>query len=984
MDAVPIISAISSSFSGISQVDSESTLDFVNGPENEDNNDDEHSDGNVVGELIPFSPLDGCEPLEQSIFTTTSANNNVSTKILFSPSEQNSKIVVLMEMSGNCSIDRKLMMAQRIPSVVGIILIGPILPTDQDILLKGIKSRLVVFSVATGIGETLLSLTNWYRQHRILPVPPGGLPTLNNSSPTMTASNVTSFAAVSDSAPVNHSQDDAWLRATLVTGLDASRNLGVLEFALLVVVVLLAVSFITSIVLHFYFFHSRGHQQGQGGNTETGFQQQQVLPEAYLRYLPIRVYGDLENVQSGLRKRSSTPDDAVFLNTHSGVDDGSQSSAPITLESRIQNTSTTINIVDINSNIDNPIENGQRIRSTSTSRSGTTSAGNNSAATVASPAPSVRSTSSWLMKTIRSSLYYFSSGKPTSPILFNDMCPICIEDFSIKSKVRELPCQHIFHPECIDAWLVNRASSCPMCKFDCYNSLKRALEEKELNDNTCTEDQNVERLANRYQVKIFCPALRCQAKKRSYEEKDHDLLYQFLIVKNSSIPISELRSAIKDRFSSLYAPDRTPDHYDMCDEDVLSEVLGDQSTILVITDQTDPCAGPVSSKKQRNSYSSDEAEIEDLISKFSPIQSDSDAHDPFPHLGGASVNFHQETEDEEIETIVAPALSSTSSADMEDEEEDDDDLEEESLSITESLGESDEVDSAPDGPPLNMPATKIAATANFKQQHPSDEEKKPNLIKQTHTIVGEEAKNKAAVVQKYGHPNANHHKKHSESESSEDDTSDTDTSESGSSDDQIPGGACAPKSQNNVATRPPAPAKSDSGESSSEEESSSSSSSEDDDKRFKNVIFSQPLSAIPQRLEDASKRNHLPLDSRPLATKQDLSFSSDSSSGQEEDGHGGTPSKSRIEDCFKNVPSLSSIFVEDLNKKSDEKLTPPIAITSPKLTTSRVLTQSAAPSAASALPSVASNTPAIPDESVAGSKANAASRNRRASIRKRN
>jgi hypothetical protein len=30
--------------------------------------------------------------------------------------------------------------------------------------------------------------------------------------------------------------------------------------------------------------------------------------------------------------------------------------------------------------------------------------------------------------------------------------------------VRELPCQHIFHPECVDAFLSTSSSLCPMCK----------------------------------------------------------------------------------------------------------------------------------------------------------------------------------------------------------------------------------------------------------------------------------------------------------------------------------------------------------------------------------------------------------------------------------------------------------------------------------------------------------------------------------------
>lgn len=44
-------------------------------------------------------------------------------------------------------------------------------------------------------------------------------------------------------------------------------------------------------------------------------------------------------------------------------------------------------------------------------------------------------------------------------------CPICLDDFANgETTVRELPCNHIFHPECIDPFLRDNSSLCPMCK----------------------------------------------------------------------------------------------------------------------------------------------------------------------------------------------------------------------------------------------------------------------------------------------------------------------------------------------------------------------------------------------------------------------------------------------------------------------------------------------------------------------------------------
>lgn len=44
-------------------------------------------------------------------------------------------------------------------------------------------------------------------------------------------------------------------------------------------------------------------------------------------------------------------------------------------------------------------------------------------------------------------------------------CPICLDDFEHnETKVRELPCHHIFHPDCIDTFLLRNSSLCPVCK----------------------------------------------------------------------------------------------------------------------------------------------------------------------------------------------------------------------------------------------------------------------------------------------------------------------------------------------------------------------------------------------------------------------------------------------------------------------------------------------------------------------------------------
>ena len=47
-----------------------------------------------------------------------------------------------------------------------------------------------------------------------------------------------------------------------------------------------------------------------------------------------------------------------------------------------------------------------------------------------------------------------------------ETCPICIVDFAEGDDIRVLPCEgkHRFHPQCVDQWLLELSSSCPICR----------------------------------------------------------------------------------------------------------------------------------------------------------------------------------------------------------------------------------------------------------------------------------------------------------------------------------------------------------------------------------------------------------------------------------------------------------------------------------------------------------------------------------------
>ncbi|KAJ1960485.1 hypothetical protein IWQ62_004217, partial [Dispira parvispora] len=55
------------------------------------------------------------------------------------------------------------------------------------------------------------------------------------------------------------------------------------------------------------------------------------------------------------------------------------------------------------------------------------------------------------------------SGDKESP----STCAVCIDEFERGQLVRQLPCNHLFHLECIDEWLTEKSGVCPLCKFNC-------------------------------------------------------------------------------------------------------------------------------------------------------------------------------------------------------------------------------------------------------------------------------------------------------------------------------------------------------------------------------------------------------------------------------------------------------------------------------------------------------------------------------------
>ncbi|KAJ3396322.1 hypothetical protein HDU92_003381 [Lobulomyces angularis] len=42
-------------------------------------------------------------------------------------------------------------------------------------------------------------------------------------------------------------------------------------------------------------------------------------------------------------------------------------------------------------------------------------------------------------------------------------CCICLEDFKVNDRLRILSCDHVFHRNCVDIWLLDFSDTCPLC-----------------------------------------------------------------------------------------------------------------------------------------------------------------------------------------------------------------------------------------------------------------------------------------------------------------------------------------------------------------------------------------------------------------------------------------------------------------------------------------------------------------------------------------
>lgn len=78
----------------------------------------------------------------------------------------------------------------------------------------------------------------------------------------------------------------------------------------------------------------------------------------------------------------------------------------------------------------------------------------------------------------------------------NQGCSICTEDFERGQDQRVLPCDHRFHPECIDPWLLNVSGTCPLCRVDLRPQRSHTSQDVDEHGNPIPRENNDEELGD--------------------------------------------------------------------------------------------------------------------------------------------------------------------------------------------------------------------------------------------------------------------------------------------------------------------------------------------------------------------------------------------------------------------------------------------------------------------------------------------------------
>ena len=402
--------------------------------------------GGTAGELIPFSPIDGCsELIESAPFTKRDEKTNL---LRFSTVNGKSEQVIVLISRGGCNFNDKFKNAKKVKGVVGVLIYnGPddSIPTDK-IPLTNQSDDVPGYLISNSLGIEIFKKILKYR---------------TQSSPSLNDTN-----SDSNSIP--------YLEVTMTPiSIDSTNKANtMIQIALIAIIIILALSFAASILVHMrtsqfsQTTNSPNNNNNNGANNNADNNSHVPIDVEFLQKLPLKTFKG---------RRGS---------------------------SEIQNTNNN-NI----SNSNGERSNNNNNNNNNNSDNGAINTNNHAImySGIKSPNYSSKSNSDSIDEKLTSPKVrdnlnlqftndYFAMIQHEWPM--NDSCPICLDEFNQNEVLNELPCGHCYHIACIQPWLQYRSPVCPLCKLDVREEFKADLNKTTIGNAVKPEEITRSKLKN--------------------------------------------------------------------------------------------------------------------------------------------------------------------------------------------------------------------------------------------------------------------------------------------------------------------------------------------------------------------------------------------------------------------------------------------------------------------------------------------------------
>ncbi|KAG2216711.1 hypothetical protein INT45_005664 [Circinella minor] len=253
------------------------------------------------------------------------------------------------------------------------------------------------------------------------------------------------------------------------------------EFTLIVVVALLAVSFLASVGMHYHLWRIRRRQRlmFENGLLPPPFTQafqvnseKKIIDPSMLPLFPTRTIGregEGETVTSQVNN-NALPQSPLVSPSLPSQQQQQQPDSPITMIIQRRNSTQSVRSTRSEKALRNAealaTAVDQRVANNNLSTTATTYTPEQHQSivitTATSPEEHCSNSSSSLQQQQR-----LSANLSEQLANVEVSCVICLDEFSSGDTVRKLPCGHEYHCECIDPWLTIKSASCPLCKHDC-------------------------------------------------------------------------------------------------------------------------------------------------------------------------------------------------------------------------------------------------------------------------------------------------------------------------------------------------------------------------------------------------------------------------------------------------------------------------------------------------------------------------------------